>query len=117
MSTLPTVSSVIQTRVKEALSKSKDTVVDGVVNSLIEVEIERRKGLVEKTLTILSSLEKELKKFKADNNILDASGNVVQEGWTRKTLDEKKATEEKLNKLEKALDNALTSGDYSALEK
>lgn len=110
-------SEVIRSAVKDALSNSGETVVERVVEALVEKELLERKTKVEKALQSLESMSAELKKVKPDSVTYDADGKVKDESYSKGTIENKKKLVEKIGKLESALDKALTENDYQGLDK
>lgn len=106
----------IRAKVAEGLKNSGEAVAQGVADQLVEKELNRRKDLISKALVKLDDLEKEQKKFKPDNNIYGEDESIVQEGWKKETLDARKKNQAKIDKLNKAIDDALNNNNYKGLE-
>jgi len=107
--------SEVKDRVKDA--STNGTIREMVVDSLTEVEVNRRAKLLESALDKRDQLYKELNGIKPDQVQCDANGAVANEFWTKGQAKKRQQATEKLNKLDKAIDKAVTDADYDNLKK
>lgn len=107
----------IHTEVAEIVAKSNDEVRKRVVNSLVEEKLKKHESLVLDGLGKLKTMRTELEQMKRKGKVVyGVDGKPVGVPTFEKAqTDEMKKAGEKLTKLEKALELALTSGDYSKL--
>lgn len=109
-------SASILEQVADKLKNSGSDVASGVVDTLVNEEVEKRKGLVLKAIGVLENKEKELKKIKPDLVALDGEGKTVSENWSKGQLDKRNKLQQSIDKLNKALNNALENNDYEQLQ-
>jgi hypothetical protein len=107
----------IHTEVAEIISKSNDDVRKRVVNSLVEEKLKKHESMILDGLGKLKTMRTELEHMKRKGKVVyGLDGKPVGPPTFEKSqLDEMKKSQEKLTKLEKALENALDKGDYSKL--
>lgn len=105
--------------IREAISKKikeyNPIVVEGIIETLAQEEIARRKNLVRKGIEKFEELEKGLKKMKPDNVAYNEQGEEISSGWTKAGLDAHTKTKKELETLNNALDNAINSCNYEPL--
>ena len=106
----------INNTIKSLISESKQKVTDIIVEKFVIDEINRRADLLARLVTAINNYSKEQYKIKADLLSYDEKGTVLREEWSKTKLEEKKKFNEKLNKAQKAFENALEKNDYSNLE-
>ena len=108
----------IKETLAEKLLNSGSDVKSNILDTLYNRELTTRTDACLKLLTKIEEKEKELKKLKvSDNNIYDEGGTVVAGGYSKGRIDEIKKVKEELDKLNRALENALENNDFSkALE-
>jgi hypothetical protein len=107
----------IHTEVAEIISKSNDDVRKRVINSLVEEKLKKHESLILDGLGKLKTMRTELEQLKKKGKVvygLDGkpAGAPVFE---KAQVEEMKKAQEKLTKLEKALELALEKGDYTKL--
>lgn len=104
-------------QITDEIKGSNKQVQDHAVWALISKEIERRSDAIVKGLGQLADLHLEARKTKPDFVSFTAAGEQVGEGaaYTKATADKLKQTNEKIIKLEKALNKGLENGDYGDL--
>lgn len=109
------------TTIRESISKQiKDlnsTVAEGVISSLVSVEIEKRKEMVRKAVIQYEELEKSLKKIKPDNISYNEKGEEITAGWTKVGLENFNKSKKELENLNKAIENAIVTANYEPLSK
>lgn len=106
----------INETIKTSISGAGDSIRSIVIKGFVEAEVNRRADLLAKLVTAINNFRKEGFKIKADLIGRDAEGKVVREEWSKEKFEEKKKFLEKLNKAEKAFENALSNGEYNNIE-
>lgn len=101
--------------VTSALANSGETVRQKVIDTLVDQELNKRSEAIVRGLNEQSKLKKEAFKIKPDILAYDDQGQEVSANWSKAKLEEKKKNEDKLSKLEKALEKALDKNDYGDL--
>jgi len=109
----------IQEKVAEKLSSCGETVINTVVDSIVNLKVTERAGIVTKTINKLDSLQKDLSKIdgKPDTTYYGTDG-VKTEVISQKRFEEVKKLKETIEKLTKALETALetnTDDSYTKL--
>lgn len=106
---------------EQTLADSIKAAVPEITDKLITV---RKARIIEKHVNALDAVwdlrdktRKELNKLKPDHVTLDDTGKEVEKSWTKVAYKTKKDLEDKIARIEKALSNALDSGDYSEVYK
>lgn len=90
---------------------------DKFVSLLVERELDDRVALLDTTLKKRLDQEKEVRKLnKPDQKLKDATGKVILEGFTEPKLKELNEAQEKLKRIDNALDLALSKNDFSKLK-
>lgn len=114
----------VHIKVAEGIKGCGTKVEDIIVNTLVDVEVNRRVSLIQIGMTKLNTLKNDLKKTdKPDNtsHVPDGQGGfTIQSSYTDKLFNELKAKREGIVKLETTLNSALgtNSADaYGNLEK
>jgi chaperonin cofactor prefoldin len=89
-----------------------------VVSRRAATEVNRRADLIANGLAKYDTMEKELKALKPDiPAVLRSDGEVlVDDGFTKKTIEARKKLTARLEKLEKAINKALEARDYGDLQ-
>jgi hypothetical protein len=105
----------INKKVAQVISGSNEKVQEAVIEILAGKEITRRTDAVVSAIAELNKMESELKKIKPDVVSYDENEVEVSANWTKGKLEEKKKLTGKIEKLTKALDKALGTGDYCDL--
>lgn len=118
MSETETVKSVedLRTKVQTLITASPPIVVEQVVTALVKVEIDRRAALLTDGLKRHADATTALSKFKADHIVFDDTGKVLSQGWSAKQKSEREKAQKVVDRLGTALDTAISSGDFKALE-
>lgn len=118
MSETETVKSVedLRTKVQTLITASPPIVVEQVVTALVKVEIDRRAALLTDGLKRHADATTALSKFKADHIVFDDTGKVLSQGWSAKQKSEREKAQKVVDRLVTALDTAISSGDFKALE-
>lgn len=97
--------------VVERLKSSAGTVTEKVLKVLLEKELDRRSEMLLQALDKRDALIKEGRKFKPDLVSYAADGTTLSEGWSKPKLDEKNRHQDKLSKLERSIEDALSGVD------
>lgn len=106
----------IQEQVAAKISTSGESVKEIVIESLAQVEINRRVALITSGIQKQDTLEKELKKLDRDDVKTYVGGNPVTAMSDKRFEDVKKA-KEGLEKLTKAIDKALADNSADSYNK
>jgi len=109
----------IQEKVAEKLSTCGETVINTVVDSIVNLKVTERAGIVTKTINKLDSLQKDLSKIdgKTDTTYYGTDG-AKTEVISQKRFEEVKKLKETIEKLTKTLEVALetnTDDSYTKL--
>ena len=105
---------MIKEKLAERLLTSGSDVKNNILDTLYNNELKTRTDACLKVLTKIEEKEKELKKLKvSDNNIYDEKGTVVAGGYSKARVDDIKKASEELERLNKALENALENNDFT----
>lgn len=106
----------ILSAVSTAIESSTPKVVDRVVECLVEKELSKRVGTLDKTLQMRADLVIYLRKAsKPDIEQYDVSGNVVNSTFSKAKLDELRKAKEQLERVESAINKAVNSNDWSKI--
>lgn len=97
-----------------ALKASNDVVKKRLVESLTERVLVQRVDMLDKGLSKLKELKKEVDKIRAPD-MFDAAGNKVPGYFTKAQNEELKKAKEKFNKLEKAIEKAFNGEEFDKL--
>jgi hypothetical protein len=100
-------------KVAEQIANAGPAILDKVINNLASLEIEKRANALLNGVNLAVATKRELQKIKPDVVAYDASGAEVSANWSKSKLEEKKKLEEKLGKIEKAVELAVTKNDFS----
>lgn len=97
-------------QVGERLTTSGDQVKETVINTLVEIEINRRVELVTKVIKTIDNFEKDLKKLSNPDDVRYQSDGITKiECFTKERIDNRTKTTEKLEKLTNKLNQALNT--------
>jgi len=103
--------------VAEKIGQSTSQVRERVISALVEREVVARTDILDKALAKRTELDREIRKLqKPDVEQFDVDGKVVSASFSKARVDELKKAREGLEKLEKAIDKALTDNDFSKLK-
>lgn len=111
--------SALSSLMLEWAEKLKDgkAVKDKWLDLLVNRELDERVALLDTALKKRTEQEKEIRKLnKPDQKLRDAKGVVLFEGFTEPKLKELTDAQDKLKKLDAALDLALSKNDFSKLK-
>lgn len=101
--------------VKTKVSASPEVVQNRIIDLLVEREVSARVDMIDQALAKLVAFKKDLEKIKPDTSTFTEAG-VETRVFSKAKFEEKKKLEEKIAKLEGALDKALeNSGEYNKL--
>jgi hypothetical protein len=90
---------------------------DKFLNLLVTRELDERVACLDAALKKRIDQDREVRKLnKPDHKVKDAKGNVIMEGFTEPKLKELNEAQDKLKKLDTALDLALSKNDFSKLK-
>ena len=103
----------IFSEVKSAIEKQTPVVKGQVIQSLVDKELSRFQAAVLKVMELLAPAKGEVKKFeKPDTITYNLDGTEKDKSYSKATLDSFKAANEKVKKIEDALEQALVHNDY-----
>ena len=106
----------IQEAVAEKITQSGANVANTVIEKLAEVEISKRVDAITKAVQKQEQLEKDLKKINKNDVVTYIEGNPT-EVMSKNRFEEIKKGKEKIEKLTKAIDFALTQNSFDAYNK
>lgn len=108
----------IKELVAENLANSGPQVKDVIVEELTAQEIEKRAELVRKALPLIEQAQGELNKVnRPDVVVYDAEGKEKDKSFSKNQIDTRKKAQEKVEKLNSALTEALTNSNFEPLKK
>lgn len=107
-----TISVVVAEQLSELGSKK---VVDSVVNILVNKEIENRSTLLLSAIKQFEELNKQLNKIQPDMVSYNEDGTKVASNWSKQKLEEKRKIEEKIKKIDNAVNKATEQNDWSSI--
>lgn len=112
-------SQLIKTKVTELLSDSNSKVINILATKEADAEIAKRVEWTTKGIEELEKLTKELNDQKPDNVMIDPLDKTKrQEGWSKKTFEEREKKEKRKGEIESALTLALdASNNFEPLKK
>lgn len=88
------------------------TVMARVKEAFVERELQKRTDALVKAFDKLTEARSDLKKIKPDVVAYDEDGKEVSASYSKAKIDERKKAQEKVGKIESAI-NAALAGDYS----
>lgn len=106
----------IQEAVAEKITQSGENVANTVIEKLAEVEISKRVDAITKAIQKQEQLEKDLKKINKNDVVTYVEGTPT-EVMSKNRFEEIKKGKEKIEKLTKAIDFALTQNSFDAYNK
>ena len=106
----------IQEAVAEKIIKSGENIANTVIEKLAEVEILKRIDIITKAVQNQEHLEKDLKKINK-NDVVTYIEGIPTEVMSKNRFEEIKKGKEKIEKLTKAIDFALTQNSFDAYNK
>lgn len=101
-------------KVAEIITASAPTILNKVIEDLVKVEVEKRAIALLNAINSAVATQRELFKAKPDQQSYDGDGKVIAETFSKAKYDEKKKSEEKLAKIEAAIEKAV-AGDFSGV--
>lgn len=99
-------------KVAEQIASAGPAILGKVIDKLATVEIEKRADALLNAVNAAVATKRELQKVKPDNVTYDGEGKVASETYSKAKIDEKKKLQEKLAKIEAAVEKAV-GGDFS----
>ena len=108
------VATSVLVEVADALKASPAVVRQRLVSSLLERELVKRVDMLDKGLSKMKELKKEVDKIRPAD-MFDTAGNKVPGNLTKQQYEELKKAKEKLNKLENALEKAFEGEGFDKL--
>jgi riboflavin synthase alpha subunit len=96
----------LKEQVADRIAKLGPVVQDGVVDTLVAQVKEKRVKAVLAALSLIEETQKELRKIKPEQNF-DIEGDVISEYFTKANSEARKKAQEKIAKIEAALEMAL----------
>jgi hypothetical protein len=112
----PKLAEILLGEVKELVAKSGGTVRSKVVQHLVDTQIEERANCILKGLDKRNVLVKDLQKCRPDQKLRTQDGKI-EERFSDQKWKEKIDLEDKLKKLDKALEEAFDKAQYESLKK
>lgn len=106
----------LRTRIQTVIEASTSAVNELVVNYFVKQETDRRTALIVDGLKRLGDAEKAHEAIKADHRIFGEGGEVLQFGFSAEQKGKKDKARKKLDRLSDALNEAISSGKFKALE-
>ena len=106
----------IQEAVAEKITQRGENVANTVIEKLAEVEISKRVDDITKAVQKQEQLEKDLKKINKNDVVTYIEGTPA-EVMSKNRFEEIKKGKEKIDKLTKAIDFALTQNSFDAYNK
>lgn len=112
-----TAASGLLAQIAAKVKESAPQVTARYIESQVEQEISSRVGLLDKAMQQRFKLQSDLRKVdRPDEEKFDAAGKVVQAFYTKARLEEIKKGKEALAKVEKAIELAVTTNDWSKVK-
>jgi hypothetical protein len=105
----------IMAAVATRLGESSEAIKTAVIDTLVSKELTTRADKIMATMTMADNVKRDLRKIKPDQVILNLDGTTSSEGYSKAKLEEHKKLTDRLAKIEKAINTALTDGDYSKI--
>jgi hypothetical protein len=105
----------ITDKVAEQITTISPAVNESVVNFLVNKEVDKRSSAIIQGIDKYNGLKNDLRKVKPDQVLFAEDGKEVSSGYSKAKLEERKKLIEQIEKLEKALDQAIGGGDMSKL--
>lgn len=103
----------LQMKVAESIANLGPQTEDKVVDVLVQRELTKRSDGLVQAIDKLSKMENEFKKMKPDVATFDDKGNKVSEYYSKTLTDQRKKHTEQTEKLKKAINKALETGEFS----
>lgn len=103
-------------QVSDAVKDSSELVRKRLVDALVDRELTSRVDLLDKALTKLKDAKKEVDKLRPDVETFDETGAKVTSHYSKAKLEERKKAVEAKEKLEKAVEQALSGESFDKLK-
>lgn len=100
-------------KVADQIANAGPVILEKVINNLANLEIEKRATALLNAVNLAVATKRELQKIKPDIVAYNDKGEEASANWSKPKLEEKKKLEEKLAKIEKAVDLAVNKNDFS----
>jgi len=107
----------IRESISKKIKESNPEVLSGLIDTLVQEEVSKRKDMVKKGIEKFEELEKAFKKMKPDNVVLNGEGAEIQAGWTKGGLENFNKAKKELEALNNAIGNAVNDANYEPLLK
>ena len=109
----------IREKSKEALAGSGDEIKQRIIDQLVEDEKSRRTGVLSDAFTAREALARELSKLanKPDQVLHPMGGGETVKFQSDETVKTIKSKQEKLDNLDQAIENAMTTGTGESYDK
>lgn len=92
------------------------TIMGKVIDSLSDIEIQKREDMLVKALTARDEAEKKIRKIKPDVETFGSDGAPISQGYSKAKKEELFKAKQELEKLDKAIDLACADKpDYSKI--
>jgi len=107
----------IRESISKKIKESNPEVLTGLINTLVQEEVSKRKDVVKKGIEKFEELEKAFKKMKPDNVVLNGEGAEIQAGWTKGGLENFNKAKKELETLNNAIGSAINDANYEPISK
>lgn len=105
----------VQELVTEQLGAIGSEVKAAVVKTMVAREVEKKKGVLVQALDLQKTLDTEFKRLKPDMEFFDEAGTPSAPYYTKVKNEERTKNKELREKLQRAIEKALSKGDYGDL--
>ena len=105
----------INEAIADQIAGSSTVVREIVIRTMVDAEVNRRTNMLVEAIQKAEQQRRELRKFKPDQISYTENGEVASATWSKEVLEDKKKATEKLEKLERAIEKALTAGEFNDL--
>ncbi len=102
-------------KVAEQIAAAGSAILGKVVDKLASAEIEKRADSLLNAVNAAVTTKRELQKIKPDVINYDGEGKELPGVYSKGKIDEKKKLEEKLAKIEAAVEKAVNKNDFSGV--
>lgn len=103
--------STVREKIAEKLGEINPTVIDQVVEAMVDREIKKRSEAIVKAIDKLAAAEKELLKLGKDQKFYNEDGTVDVETFSKARLDERNKKLKQIERLTSAINKAIDKGD------
>lgn len=104
----------VHAKTAELIRDLNPAVEQQVIDTLVNVEKNRRASAIVQVLDMASRLENDLNRIRPTHNHFDIDGKGIGEpGFTKDQFEKRKSLKEKIQKRFNAVNKALEKGDYS----